>query len=69
MLVAAAFVMRAAALNAAEIDGAYFKENLVVNSTPLILFGTGLMRYWGFKVYVGAFYLEAGCSIDEDLSD
>jgi hypothetical protein len=63
------FLTLASGLNAAEIDGAYFKENLVVNSSNLKLTGTGLLRYWGFKAYVGAFYLEAGCPIDEALSD
>ena len=60
MLVALAFVMLASGLDAAEIDGAYFKESLIVNNTTLKLTGTGLLRYWGFKAYVGAFYLEAG---------
>ena len=27
------------------------------------------MRYWGFKVYVGAFYLEEGAAIDDVLSN
>jgi hypothetical protein len=69
VLVAVAFVMLASNLDAAEIDGAYFKERLNVNNTTLKLAGTGLLRYWGFKAYVGALYLEEGCPIDEALSD
>lgn len=69
MLVAVAFVMLASGPDAAEIDGAYFKESLTVNNTTLKLTGTGLLRYWGFKAYAGAFYLEAGSPIDEALSD
>ena len=69
VLVAVSFVMLASGLNAAEIDGAYFKESLIVNNTTLKLTGTGLLRYWGFKAYVGAFYLEAGSPIDDALSD
>jgi len=69
VLVAAIFVLLAAGTNAAEIDGAYFKDHLIVNNTTLKLIGTGLLSYWGFKVYVGAFYLEEGCPIDEALSD
>jgi len=69
MLAAIAFVLLPAGLNAAQIDGAYFKESLIVNNTMLKLTGTGLLRYWGFKAYVGALYLEAGCPIDEALSD
>ena len=69
VLVAVAFVMLAGVLNAAEIDGAYFKKSLNVNNTTLRLTGTGLLRYWGFKAYVGAFYLEEGYPIEEALSD
>ena len=67
--VALAFVMTASGLDAAQTDGAHFKESIIVNNTALRLTGTGLLRYWGFKVYVGAFYLEEGCPIDEALSD
>jgi hypothetical protein len=69
MLTVTIFLSLAAGLNAAEIDGAYFKDDLIVNNTSLKLIGTGLLRYWGFKAYVGAFYLEKGCPIDEALSD
>jgi hypothetical protein len=63
------FAMPASSSDAAEIDGAFFNDSLAVDNTTLKLTGTGLFRYWGFKAYVGAFYLEAGVSIDEALSD
>ena len=69
VLVTVAFVMLASGPKAAEVDGAYFKESLTVHNTTLKLTGTGLLRYWGFKAYVGAFYLEAGSPIDDALSD
>ena len=69
MLVAVACILFASGLNAAQIDGAYFEKILNVNNTTLKLTGTGLLRYWGFKAYVGAFYLEEGYTIDEALSD
>jgi hypothetical protein len=49
--VALAFVMTASGLDAAQTDGAHFKESIIVNNTALGLTGTGLLRYWGFKVY------------------
>jgi len=69
MLVAMAFVLLAAGLNAEQIDGAYFQKTLFVDNTPLKLAGAGLLRYWGFKAYVGAFYLEEGFTIEEALSN
>jgi len=56
-------------LEAAEIDGAYFDEVFSVDDTTLHLTGTGLLRYWGFKVYAGAFYLEEGSRIEDALGD
>jgi hypothetical protein len=69
MLVAAAFVSLAATPNAAETDGPRFRKSIIVHDTMLKLAGTGLLRHWGFKVYVGALYLEEGCPVDEVLSD
>jgi hypothetical protein len=69
VLVAVAFVMLASGPDAADIDGVHFKERLKLNNTTLKLAGTGLLRYWGFKAYVGALYLEEGCPIGEALSD
>jgi hypothetical protein len=52
-----------------EIDGSIFKERLQIGENKLVLTGTGLFRYWGFKAYVGALYLEQGCSVEEVLLD
>jgi len=56
-------------IDAAEIDGVYFNKSLTVENTTLNLTGAGLLRYWGFKAYVGALYLEEGCTIEEALFD
>jgi len=56
-------------LNAAEIEGVTFRESLSADGKRLVLKGVGLLRYWGFKAYVGAFYLEEGSAIEEALSD
>ena len=55
--------------NAAEIRGIYFEETHTVENTTLNLTGVGLLRYWGFKAYVGAFYLEEGLAAKDALSD
>jgi len=57
-----------ASQQAAEINGTNFDENLTVGNTALNLTGVGLLRYWGFKAYVGAFYLEEGVKIEDALS-
>ena len=54
---------------AAKIEGASFRNSITVDNTTLHLIGAGLLRYWGFKAYVGAFYLEEGYTIKEALSD
>ena len=51
--------------NAAEIRGIYFEETHTVENTTLNLTGVGLLRYWGFKAYVGAFYLEEGLAASQ----
>jgi len=56
-------------LNAAEIEGIRFSDTYVADNTKLRLTGVGLLRYWGFKAYVGAFYLEEGTPIDSFSSD
>jgi hypothetical protein len=56
-------------LNAAEIEGIQFSNTYVAENTKLRLTGVGLLRYWGFKAYVGAFYLEEGSSVDNFMSD
>jgi len=69
LVAVASIVMLTSRINAAQIDGAYFEKTLNINNTTLKLTGTGLLRYWGFKAYVGAFYIEEGYTIDEALSD
>ena len=56
-------------LNAAEIEGIRFDDTHVADNTKVRLTGVGLLRYWGFKAYVGAFYLEEGGSNDNFKSD
>ena len=56
-------------LNAAEIEGIRFSDTYVADNTQLRLTGVGLLRYWGFKAYVGAFYLEEGTPTVSFLSD
>jgi len=56
-------------LNAAEIEGIRFSDTYVAENTKLRLTGVGLLRYWGFKAYVGAFYLNERSSIDNYMSD
>ena len=68
-LIALAGLILASGINAAQTDGTYFEKTLNVNDTRLELTGTGLLRYWGFKAYVGAFYLEEGSSVDNFMSD
>ena len=54
---------------AAKMGDSVFKYSLTVDNKRLELTGTGLLRYWGFKAYTGAFYLEEGCTIDEVFLD
>ena len=56
-------------LNAAEIEDIRFNDTYVADNANLRLTGVGLLRYWGFKAYVGAFYLEEGVSDDNFMSD
>ena len=41
----------------------------MADNKKLNLIGVGLLRYWGFKAYTGAFYLEEGTPINDALSD
>ena len=54
---------------AVQIEGARFTERISMEDKKLSLRGAGLLRYWGFKAYVGAFYLEEGTAVDNALSD
>jgi len=54
---------------AAEVEGIKFSKSYVADGKNLRLIGAGLLRYWGFKAYTGALYLEEGTPVDEVLSD
>ncbi len=56
-------------LHAAEIEGTYYEDDYIAGDTKLRLVGTGLLRYWGFKAYTGALYLEEGVAVEDVLSD
>ena len=53
----------------AEIEGVKFSKTYNADGKNLRLTGVGLLRYWGFKAYTGALYLEEGASPDAALSD
>jgi len=61
--------MFALPINAAEVEGIYYSDSYFADNIKLRLTGAGLLRYWGFKAYTGAFYLEDGCTIEKALSD
>jgi hypothetical protein len=54
---------------AAEVAGIHYRDSFLVDNTKLRLTGVGLLRYWGFKAYTGAFYLQKGIPIDDVLAD
>ena len=54
---------------AAVVEGITFSRTYVAEGKNLRLIGAGLLRYWGFKAYTGALYLEEGTPVDEVLSD
>ena len=54
---------------AAEVAGTVFNDSYSAGNKALRLTGAGLLRYWGFKAYTGALYLEEGASIGDVLSD
>ena len=55
--------------HAAEVEGIYYDESYIADNLKLRLVGVGLLRYWGFKAYTGAFYLEEGAPINDALAD
>jgi len=55
--------------NAEEVDGIYYADSYIAENIELRLTGAGLFRYWGFKAYTGALYLEDGASINDVLAD
>lgn len=56
-------------VQAAEVEGIRFSDDYVAEGRNLKLTGTGLLRYWGFKAYTGALYVEEGAMVDDVLSD
>ena len=55
--------------HAAEVEGIYYEDSFMADNRRLKLIGVGLLRYWGFKAYTGAFYLEEGAPVNDALSD
>ena len=56
-------------VHAAEVEGIKYSDDYVAEGKNLKLTGTGLLRYWGFKAYTGALYLEEGATVGDVLSD
>jgi len=56
-------------LYAAEVAGIQYRDSFLVDNTKLRLTGVGLLRYWGFKAYTGAFYLEEGTPVKDVFTD
>jgi hypothetical protein len=54
---------------ATEVEGKRFSERIQFDNTSLELVGAGLLRYFGFKAYVGALYIEQGFDADDVFSD
>jgi hypothetical protein len=56
-------------IHAAEVEGAYYRDSYTYENVKINRVGVGLFRYWAFKAYTGALYLEEGASADDVLSD
>ena len=67
--IAVCLVIFTLSAQAAEIEGIRFGKTYMAEGKNLRLLGAGLLRYWGFKAYTGALYLEEGTPVDEVLSD
>lgn len=63
------FGISALPINAGQVEGTFFDDSYFADNKKLRLTGADLLRYWGFKAYVGAFYLEKRHLIHETLSD
>ena len=59
----------ASAATAVEVEGIQFSDNYITEDKTLKLTGAGLLRYWGFKAYTGALYLEEGVAVDNVMDD
>jgi hypothetical protein len=63
------FVLWVTSGYSAEVEGTKFSKVYMAEGKNLRLTGAGLFRYWGFKAYTGAFYLEEGATVESVLSD
>ena len=54
---------------AVEVEGSKFSKEHVAEGKNLRLTGAGLFRYWGFKAYTGALYIEEDAPVESVLSD
>ncbi len=63
------FFLGISVTTAAEIDGRFFPDEFKRDRTSLQITGVALFRYWGFKAYTGAFYLEKGLPVENILED
>ena len=69
VIVFACVMVFASAANSGEVKGVIYSDTYITEDKSLRLIGAGLLRYWGFKAYTGAFYLEEGAAVDQALSD
>lgn len=53
----------------AEIEGHFYPDKVIAGSTELQITGVALFRYWGFKAYTGAFYMETDAIGEGPLAD
>jgi hypothetical protein len=56
-------------VHGAVVAGTSFNDSISAGSIKMKLVGADLLRYWGFKAYTGALYLEEGAAVDAVLSD
>ena len=54
---------------ATEVEGTKFSKTYISEGKNLRLIGAGLLRYWGFRAYTGALYIEEGTPADQVLTD
>ena len=54
---------------AVQVEDSSFSDRYSADNVRMRLTGAGLLRYWGFKAYTGALYLEEGIQVEDALSD
>ncbi len=69
LVLAICLAILAMPVQAAEVEGIRFSKTYVAEGKNLRIIGAGLLRYWGFKAYTGALYLEEETPVDEVLTD